>query len=152
MMLELQDLHVAYGGIRALKGVSLQVGEGEIVTLIGANGAGKSTTLRTISGLEHAQAGKILYNGVDITGKPSKYMVQEGLILVPEGRLIFPDMTVLENLRIGAYLRKDWGFAGLVVTDWGALCDRVKAMHAGCDLSMPGGWALRRPHWKGCLP
>ncbi|MCI6377653.1 MAG: ABC transporter ATP-binding protein [Clostridiales bacterium] len=106
-MLELQDLHVAYGGIRALKGVSLQVGEGEIVTLIGANGAGKSTTLRTISGLEHAQAGKILYNGVDITGKPSKYMVQEGLILVPEGRLIFPDMTVLENLRIGAYLRKD---------------------------------------------
>ena len=107
MMLELQDLHVAYGGIRALKGVSLQVGEGEIVTLIGANGAGKSTTLRTISGLEHAQAGKILYNGVDITGKPSKYMVQEGLILVPEGRLIFPDMTVLENLRIGAYLRKD---------------------------------------------
>ena len=107
MMLELQDLHVAYGGIRALKGVSLQVGEGEIVTLIGANGAGKSTTLRTISGLEHAQAGKILYNGVDITGKPSKYMVQEGLILVPEGRLIFPDMTVLENLRIGAYPRKD---------------------------------------------
>ena len=103
----MQDLHVAYGGIRALKGVSLQVGEGEIVTLIGANGAGKSTTLRTISGLEHAQAGKILYNGVDITGKPSKYMVQEGLILVPEGRLIFPDMTVLENLRIGAYLRKD---------------------------------------------
>ena len=75
MMLELQDLHVAYGGIRALKGVSLQVGEGEIVTLIGANGAGKSTTLRTISGLEHAQAGKILYNGVDITGKPSKSSV-----------------------------------------------------------------------------
>ena len=81
--------------------------EGEIVTLIGANGAGKSTTLRTISGLEKPQSGKILYNGVDITGKPSKYMVQNGLILVPEGRLIFPDMTVLENLKIGAYLRRD---------------------------------------------
>ena len=107
MMLELQDLHVSYGGIRALKGVSIQVNEGEIVSLIGANGAGKSTTLRAISGLERAQSGKILYNGEDITGKPSKYMVQNGLILVPEGRLIFPDMTVLENLKIGAYLRSD---------------------------------------------
>ena len=107
MMLELQDLTVSYGGIQALKGISLQVGEGEIVTLIGANGAGKSTTLRTISGLEKPQGGKILYNGEDITGKPSKYMVQQGLILVPEGRLIFPDMTVLENLKIGAYLRRD---------------------------------------------
>ena len=107
MMLELQDLHLSYGGIRALKGVSIQVNEGEIVSLIGANGAGKSTTLRAISGLERAQSGKILYNGEDITGKPSKYMVQNGLILVPEGRLIFPDMTVLENLKIGAYLRND---------------------------------------------
>ena len=107
MMLELQDLTVSYGGIQALKGISLQVGEGEIVTLIGANGAGKSTTLRTISGLEKPQGGKIIYNGVDITGKPSKYMVQNRLILVPEGRLIFPDMTVLENLKIGAYLRRD---------------------------------------------
>ena len=107
MMLELQDLTVSYGGIQALKGINLQVGEGEIVTLIGANGAGKSTTLRTISGLEKPQGGKIIYNGVDITGKPSKYMVQNGLILVPEGRLIFPDMTVLENLKIGAYLRRD---------------------------------------------
>ena len=107
MMLELQDLQVSYGGIRALKGVSIQVNEGEIVSLIGANGAGKSTTLRAISGLERAQSGKILYNGEDITGKPSKYMVQNGLVLVPEGRLIFPDMTVLENLKIGAYLRND---------------------------------------------
>ncbi|MGN0777593.1 MAG: ABC transporter ATP-binding protein [Aristaeellaceae bacterium] len=106
-MLELKDLTVSYGGIQALKGISLQVGEGEIVTLIGANGAGKSTTLRTISGLEKPQSGKIIYNGVDITGRPSKYMVQNGLILVPEGRLIFPDMTVLENLKIGAYLRRD---------------------------------------------
>ena len=107
MILELENLQVAYGGIQALKGIALQVEEGEIVTLIGANGAGKSTTLRTISGLERAKAGRIVYNGEDVTGKPSKYMVQKGLILVPEGRLIFPDMTVLENLKIGAYLRRD---------------------------------------------
>ncbi|MDO5145017.1 MAG: ABC transporter ATP-binding protein [bacterium] len=106
-MLELQDLHVSYGGIQALKGISLQVEQGQIVSLIGANGAGKSTTLRAISGLERANAGKIIYNGQDITGKPSKYMVEQGLIMVPEGRRIFPDMTVLENLKIGAYLRRD---------------------------------------------
>ena len=81
--------------------------EGEIVTLIGANGAGKSTTLRAISGLERTRAGRIVYNGEDVTGKPSKYMVEKGLVMVPEGRLIFPDMTVLENLKIGAYLRRD---------------------------------------------
>ena len=107
MMLELENLQVAYGGIQALKGIALQVEEGEIVTLIGANGAGKSTTLRTISGLERAKAGRIVYNGEDVTGKPSKYMVEKGLVMVPEGRLIFPDMTVLENLKIGAYLRRD---------------------------------------------
>ena len=95
MMLELENLQVAYGGIQALKGIALQVEEGEIVTLIGANGAGKSTTLRTISGLERAKAGRIVYNGEDVTGKPSKYMVEKGLVMVPEGRLIFPDMTVL---------------------------------------------------------
>ena len=81
--------------------------EGEIVTLIGANGAGKSTTLRAISGLERTRAGRIDYNGEDVTGTPSKYMVEKGLGMVPEGRLIFPDMTVLENLKIGAYLRRD---------------------------------------------
>ena len=107
MMLELQDLQVSYGGIQALKGISLTVEQGQIVTLIGANGAGKSTTLRAISGLEKVKAGKIFYNGVDITGMPSKYMVEQGLIMSPEGRRIFPDMTVLENLRIGAYLRRD---------------------------------------------
>lgn len=107
MMLEIQDLHVSYGGIQALKGISMQVEQGQIVTLIGANGAGKSTTLRAISGLEKVKSGKIIYDGVDITGKPSKYMVEKGLVMVPEGRLIFPDMTVLENLKIGAYLRRD---------------------------------------------
>ena len=107
MILELQDLHVSYGGIQALKGISLQVEQGQIVSLIGANGAGKSTTLRAISGLERANAGKIIYNGQDITGRPSKYRVEQGLIMVPEGGRIFPDMTVLENLKIGAYLRRD---------------------------------------------
>ena len=107
MMLELQDLQVSYGGIQALKGISLTVEQGQIVTLIGANGAGKSTTLRAISGLEKVKAGKIIYEGVDITGKPSKYMVEKGLVMSPEGRRIFPDMTVLENLKIGAYLRRD---------------------------------------------
>ncbi len=107
MMLELENLQVAYGGIQALKGIALQVEEGEIVTLIGANGAGKSTTLRTISGLERAKAGRIVYNGEDVTGKPSKYMVEKGLVMVPEGQLIFPDMTVLENLKIGTYLRRN---------------------------------------------
>lgn len=107
MILELQDLRVSYGGIQALKGISLQVDQGQIVSLIGANGAGKSTTLRAISGLERANSGKIIYDGMDITGKPTKYMVEKGLIMVPEGRRIFPDMTVLENLKIGAYLRRD---------------------------------------------
>ncbi|MDD3334266.1 MAG: ABC transporter ATP-binding protein [Eubacteriales bacterium] len=107
MTLDIQDLQVSYGGIRALKGVSIQVEDGKIVALIGANGAGKSTTLRAISGLEKAQSGKILYNGEDITGLPSKEIVRRGVVMVPEGRLIFPDMTVLENLKIGAFLRRD---------------------------------------------
>ena len=107
MTLEIKDLHVSYGGIRALKGISLKVEDGQIVTLIGANGAGKSTTLRALSGLEKVQSGQILYDGADITGIASKEIVRRGLVMVPEGRLIFPDMTVLENLRIGAYLRRD---------------------------------------------
>ncbi|MDD3409499.1 MAG: ABC transporter ATP-binding protein [Eubacteriales bacterium] len=106
-MLELRDLHVSYGGIRALKGISLTVEEGSIVTLIGANGAGKSTTLRAISGLEKAQSGKILYQDEELTSLSSKEIVHRGVVMVPEGRLIFPDMTVLENLKIGAFLRRD---------------------------------------------
>ncbi|MGN0996364.1 MAG: ABC transporter ATP-binding protein [Candidatus Ventricola sp.] len=107
MKLEIRDLHVSYGGIRALKGISLTVEEGQIVTLIGANGAGKSTTLRAISGLEHPQSGSILYGGEELIGKPAKEIVRRGIVHVPEGRRIFPDMTVAENLRIGAFLRKD---------------------------------------------
>ena len=109
MKLEIKDLHVSYGGIRAFKGVDLTVEEGQIVTLIGANGAGKSTTLRAISGLQRPQSGSILYGGEKLVGLPAKEIVRRGIIHVPEGRRVFPDMTVAENLKIGAFLRTDKG-------------------------------------------
>jgi len=106
-MLEIKDLHVSYGGIKALQGISLEVPDGKIVTLIGANGAGKSTTLRSISGLVKADSGSIKYDGVELLGKPINDILEMGIALVPEGRRVFTNLTVLENLRIGAYLRKD---------------------------------------------
>ena len=106
-MLQIENLSVNYGGIKALKSISLEVPDEKIVTLIGANGAGKSTTLRSISKLVHMKSGKITHNGADITGLNARQTVQQGIILVPEGRRIFPDMTVLDNLKIGAYLRRD---------------------------------------------
>ena len=106
-MLKISDLKVNYGGIEAVKGISFLVPEKNIVTLIGANGAGKSTTLRSISGLIKPAGGKIEFLGEDITGKEAAAIVSRGITLVPEGRKIFPDLTVLENLRVGAYLRKD---------------------------------------------
>ena len=106
-ILEIRDLQVRYGGIEAVKGISFDVPEGQIVTLIGANGAGKSSTLRTVAGLVNPAAGKVIYQGEDITGKDANEIVSRGITLVPEGRRIFPDLTVLENLKIGAYLRKD---------------------------------------------
>ena len=106
-MLKVRDLVVAYGGIEALKGISVDVPDGKIVTLIGANGAGKSTLLRTIMGLVKPQSGAVEYNGEAINGMNSQQIVSRGITLVPEGRRVFPNLTVLENLRIGAYLRKD---------------------------------------------
>lgn len=106
-MFELKDLKVNYGGIEAVRGISFSVPEGSIVTLIGANGAGKSTTLRTIAGLVKAHSGSISFDGDDITNKDPSYIVSKGITLVPEGRRIFSDLTVLENLKIGAYLRND---------------------------------------------
>ncbi len=106
-LLYIDDLRVNYGGIEALKGISLSVEKGEIVTLIGANGAGKSTTLRTISGLISAKTGTITYDGSVISGQSPQKIVSEGICMVPEGRRVFPNLTVLENLRIGAYLRND---------------------------------------------
>jgi branched-chain amino acid transport system ATP-binding protein len=106
-LLELRDLTVCYGGIQALHGISLSVPQGSIVTLIGANGAGKSTTLRTISGLVTPAAGSIRFAGAEIAGQPAHRVVAAGLAHVPEGRLVFPELSVKENLRMGAYLRRD---------------------------------------------
>ncbi len=106
-LLEIRNLSVSYGGINAVKNIDLDVPEGQIVTLIGANGAGKSTILRTISGLVKTKNGSVKYNGEEILGKNPDYIVSKGVTLVPEGRRVFTDLTVLENLKIGAYLRKD---------------------------------------------
>ncbi|MCD7956008.1 MAG: ABC transporter ATP-binding protein [Lachnospiraceae bacterium] len=106
-MLKVDNLKVNYGGIEAVKGISFEVPENSIVTLIGANGAGKSTTLRSIVSLEKPASGSITFNGEDITGQDTDVIVSKGITLVPEGRKIFPDLTVLENLKIGAYMRKD---------------------------------------------
>ncbi len=106
-MLELKGLAVNYGSIAALHDVSLSVGKGDIVTLIGANGAGKSTTLRTISGLLRARRGSIRYEGEEISNQPPHKIVDRGISQVPEGRMIFANLTVRENLLMGAYLRKD---------------------------------------------
>ena len=106
-MLKIDDLFVNYGGIKAVRNVSFEVPDGKIVTLIGANGAGKSTILRTITGLVHAASGSITYNDEELTKLHTHDIVTRGITLVPEGRHVFPDMTVLENLKIGAYLRKD---------------------------------------------
>jgi branched-chain amino acid transport system ATP-binding protein len=106
-LLKVTDLIVSYGGIEALKGISFEVDQGQIVTLIGANGAGKSTTLRTISGLVRAKEGRVYFEGRDITDFGTQKIVETGIAMVPEGRRVFANLSVLENLRIGAYLRKD---------------------------------------------
>lgn len=108
-MLELHDIHTYYGNIRAVRGISLKVHEGEKVCMIGANGAGKSTTLMTISGVYAPVEGEITFEGADITATSAEQRVVDGISQVPEGRLIFPEMTVLENLELGAYIRHDSG-------------------------------------------
>lgn len=106
-MLKIEGLRVNYGGIQALRGISLEVPDGKIVTLIGANGAGKSTTLRTVTGLVKAAEGSILWDGQELLGRSIDKIIATGIAMSPEGRRVFPDMTVLENLKIGAYLRRD---------------------------------------------
>ena len=106
-MLTIKDLHVSYGGIQALRGIDLEVPDGKIVTLIGANGAGTSTALRTISGLVKAEHGSITYDGTELLGQPIYKILGMGIAMVPEGRRILTKLTVLENLKAGAYLRKD---------------------------------------------
>jgi branched-chain amino acid transport system ATP-binding protein len=105
-MLSLSNVKTYYGNIQALKGISLEINDGEIVTLIGCNGAGKTTTLKTITGLLKSKEGTIFFNSKDITGLPAHKVVQEGIMLVPEGRRVFPKFTVEENLVVGAYCRK----------------------------------------------
>lgn len=107
MMIEISDLRVSYGAIEALHGVSLHIAEGEIVTVIGANGAGKSTLLKTICGILKPHSGKVVYDGAVVSGLPSSELVKRGVALVPEGRHVFPDMTVQENLDLGAYYRQN---------------------------------------------
>ena len=106
-MLKIKDLHVSYGGIKALRGINIEVPDGKIVTLIGANGAGKSTLLRTISGLVKAESGSILLDDEELIGKQINKICESGIALSPEGRRVFADLTVMENLRVGAYLRND---------------------------------------------
>jgi branched-chain amino acid transport system ATP-binding protein len=106
-MLKIENLHVSYGGIRALRGISLEVEDGKIVTLIGANGAGKSTTLRTITGLVKAESGSVKWNDQELLGMSIDKIVGAGIAMSPEGRRVFTDLTVEENLKIGAYLRND---------------------------------------------
>jgi len=110
-VLEVRDLRVSYGAIEALKGVSLTLGQGEIVTLIGANGAGKSTTLRAIMGLVPARSGEVAFQGHPIRSRPTFRLVRDGLVLVPEGRAIFANLSVHENLEMGAYARRDSGIS-----------------------------------------
>lgn len=106
-ILEVKNLNVSYGGIKAVKDISFVVPKGEVVTLIGANGAGKSSTLRSIVGLVKPESGNIQFKDGELAGLPTDQIVSKGITLVPEGRRVFPDMTVLENLKIGAYMRKD---------------------------------------------
>ncbi len=108
-ILEVKDLEVFYGVIQAIKGISFDVGQGEIIALIGANGAGKTTTLHTVTGLIRAKSGAIFYEGKDVTRIPGEKLVQMGIAHVPEGRRVFASMTVLQNLKMGAYTRKDKG-------------------------------------------
>jgi len=124
-MLEITDLHVHFGGIHAIKGVSLRVEQGEIVTLIGANGAGKTTTLRTVSGLKKPSQGRVSVEGQDITGLSAQARVKLGLGHVPEGRRVFPTMSVLENLELGAYLRRD---RGAIASDLQGVFDRFPVL------------------------
>ena len=106
-ILEIKNLSVHFGGIKAVDGISMDIPEGKIITLIGANGAGKSTILRSVSGIVKPQGGEILFDGESLIGKTPDAIVNRGITLVPEGRRVFPNLTVLENLKIGAYLRKD---------------------------------------------
>ena len=137
VLLSVKDLKVNYGGIEAVKGISFDIEEGQIVSLIGANGAGKSSTLRAISGLVKPKSGSIQYKGEELAGKDPTAIVTRGITLVPEGRRIFPDLTVKENLKLGAYIRKDD-----ITDDWNwvyELFPRVKEREWQAGGTLSGG-------------
>lgn len=138
-LLEVKDLKVSFGGIEALKGISFGVDEGAIVTLIGANGAGKSTTLRAITGLVNPSGGSITYAGKPISGMDTQKIVEMGIALVPEGRRVFPNLTVLENLRIGAYMRTDKAGIDSDIEHVYHLFPRLKERHWQLAGTLSGG-------------
>ena len=138
-LLEIENLSVHYGGIEALKGISFTVEKGEIVTLIGANGAGKSTTLKSISGLVSPSGGTIRLNGERISGLDSQQIVERGIVLVPEGRKVFSNLTVLENLKIGAYLRKNKAEVAREIEHVYELFPRLKERHWQMAGTLSGG-------------
>ncbi len=138
-LLSLQQLQVAYGGIRAVKGIDVDVGAGEVVCLIGANGAGKTTTLKAITGLVRAAAGRIVYDGADIVGRRVHEIARRGLALVPEGRGVFAQLTILENLSMGAYARRDRPAVEGDVERAFALFPRLKERRAQTAGTLSGG-------------
>ena len=138
-LLELTRLEVAYGGIHAVKGIDLIVRQGELVCLIGANGAGKTTTLKGITGLQPVKAGKVVYDGSDVTGKPAFQLVRKGLSMVPEGRGVFGALTIEENLAMGAYSRKDRKEIKQDVERVFGLFPRLKERHRQTAGTLSGG-------------
>jgi branched-chain amino acid transport system ATP-binding protein len=138
-VLSLKDVRVTYGGIQAVKGISLEVNDGELVTLIGANGAGKSTTLKAISGLHHAASGSIVYAGQEISAMPSFEIARKGLVLVPEGRGVFPSLTIEENLAMGAYSRDDRSGIDADIEEKFALFPRLKERAKQTAGTLSGG-------------
>lgn len=138
-MLKVTDLCVNYGGIKAMKGISFSVEEGQICTLIGANGAGKSTALRAISGLVPVKSGSIRFKDQEIAGLDTQRVVEKGVVLVPEGRRVFDNLTVLENLKIGAYLRKDSAAIARDIDYVYSLFPRLKERHWQSAGTLSGG-------------
>jgi branched-chain amino acid transport system ATP-binding protein len=138
-LLRLEQLQVSYGGIRAVKGIDIEVGQGELVCLIGANGAGKTTTLRAVTGLVRAAAGRVLYDGQDITGLRVPEIARRGLALVPEGRGVFAQLTIEENLAMGAYARRDRAAIAADVERSFALFPRLKERRSQTAGTLSGG-------------
>ena len=138
-LLSLQDVHIGYGGIKAVKGISIEVAQHELVCLIGANGAGKSTTLKAISGLLIPTKGAITYNGDDIAGQAAYKIANKGLRLVPEGRGVFPILTIEENLQMGAYTRNDKPGISLDIERMFALFPRLKERRSQTAGTLSGG-------------